>query len=386
MKVFGIILEANPFHYGHQYLINEIKKEYKPDLLIAITSTSFTMRGEISLLDKFTKTNLLLENGIDIVLELPFILGVQSADYFAKNCVDILNLLKITDLAFGSETTNINLYYQFYDFISQQQIDTNDFKAYSKKQQINALLHSSNFSKEDISIINMPNFTLGFQYIKSIMDSNYPIHYHIIQRLYNNYDDTIPKGKIASATSLRTLLKNNEDITNYLPYHKNNIIDLNKAELKLFTLLEYQYIVNDKIPSTYFGLKEGIHNYIKNNGDFSNTLQTLQNSIKNKKYTISLLNRCMLHSLLNTDELKYNHYIRILGINHQGIAYLNTLPKNCKTFIFASPKEIKNKNLFDTSIQKILHYELKATKLYQIISSKKDLYQNEFKLPIRKEK
>ena len=77
------------------------------------------------------------------------------------------------------------------------------------------------------------------------------------------------------------MLKNNEDITNYLPYHKNNIIDLNKAELKLFTLLEYQYIVNDKIPSTYFGLKEGIHNYIKNNGDFSNTLQTLQNSIKN---------------------------------------------------------------------------------------------------------
>ena len=83
---------------------------------------------------------------------------------------------------------------------------------------------------------------------------------------------------------------------------------------------------------------------------------------------------------------RYNHYIRILGINHQGIAYLNTLPKNCKTFIFASPKEIENKNLFDTSIQKILHYELKATKLYQIISSKKDLYQNEFKLPIRKEK
>ena len=57
----------------------------------------------------------------------------------------------------------------------------------------------------------------------------------------------------------------------------------------------------------------------------------------------------MLHSLLNTEELKYNHYIRILGINHQGIAYLNTLPKNCKTFIFASPKEIENKNLFDLS-------------------------------------
>ena len=172
MKIFGIILEANPLHYGHQYFISEIKKIYKPDLIVAIMSTSFTMRGEISLLDKFTKTNLLLENEIDIVLELPFILGVQSADYFAKNCIDILNLLKITDLAFGSETTNISLYHKFYDFISKQQTHINRSKAYSKKQIMNKMLDSSNFSKEEIDIINMPNFTLGFQYIKSIIDNN----------------------------------------------------------------------------------------------------------------------------------------------------------------------------------------------------------------------
>lgn len=217
MKIFGIILEANPLHYGHQYFISEIKKIYKPDLIVAIMSTSFTMRGEISLLDKFTKTNLLLENEIDIVLELPFILGVQSADYFAKNCIDILNLLKITDLAFGSETTNISLYHKFYDFISKQQTHINRSKAYSKKQIMNKMLDSSNFSKEEIDIINMPNFTLGFQYIKSIIDNNYSINYHTIQRLYNNYYDTIPTTKIASATSLRTLLKNNEDINKLSP-------------------------------------------------------------------------------------------------------------------------------------------------------------------------
>lgn len=104
-------------------------------------------------------------------------------------------------------------------------------KFYSKKQIMNKMLDSSNFSKEEIDIINMPNFTLGFQYIKSIIDNNYSINYHTIQRLYNNYYDTIPTTKIASATSLRTLLKNNEDITNYLPYHKNNIINLNKVNL-----------------------------------------------------------------------------------------------------------------------------------------------------------
>ena len=385
MKIFGIILEANPLHYGHQYFISEIKKIYKPDLIVAIMSTSFTMRGEISLLDKFTKTNLLLENEIDIVLELPFILGVQSADYFAKNCIDILNLLKITDLAFGSETTNISLYHKFYDFIYKQQTHINRSKAYSKKQIMNKMLDSSNFSKEEIDIINMPNFTLGFQYIKSIIDNNYSINYHTIQRLYNNYYDTIPTTKIASATSLRTLLKNNEDITNYLPYHKNNIINLNKAESKLFTLLQYQYTVCDTITSTYFGFKEGMNNYIRNNGDFTNNLQTLQTSIKNKKYTVSSLNRCMLHTLLDTNEIKCNQYVRILGMNNQGIKYLHSLPKKHKELIFASPKEIQNNNNFDVSIKKILNYELNATKLYQIISSKKDLYQNEFKLPIRKD-
>ena len=93
----------------------------------------------------------------------------------------------------------------------------------------------------------------------------------------------------------------------------------------------------------------------------------------------------MLHTLLNTKEIKCNQYVRILGMNNQGIKYLHSLPKKHKELIFASPKEIQNNNNFDVSIKEILNYELNATKLYQIISSKKDLYQNEFKLPIRKD-
>ena len=84
LKIFGIVIEANPFHNGHKYFIDKIKQDYKPDVLIAVTSTSFSMRGEISLIDKFDKTKILLENGIDIVLELPFTYAIQSADFFAK--------------------------------------------------------------------------------------------------------------------------------------------------------------------------------------------------------------------------------------------------------------------------------------------------------------
>ena len=141
MKVFGIILEANPLHFGHQYFIKQIHATYHPDILIAIISTSFTMRGEISLLDKFTKTRLLLNEGIDIILELPFSLSVQSADYFAKNCLTILNQFQITDLAFGSETRDLNLYHRLYQFMTDIKPHILQTKKYSKKQLINQLLY-----------------------------------------------------------------------------------------------------------------------------------------------------------------------------------------------------------------------------------------------------
>ena len=84
MKVLGIVIEANPFHNGHKYFIDKCIEQLNPNLVIAITSTSFTMRGELSLLNKFDKSKILLDHGVDIVIELPFSQAVQSADFFAK--------------------------------------------------------------------------------------------------------------------------------------------------------------------------------------------------------------------------------------------------------------------------------------------------------------
>ena len=141
MKIVGIVIEANPFHNGHKYFINTIKKKYNPDLLIAITSTSFSMRGEISLLNKFEKTQIYLDNGIDIILELPFPYAVQSADFFSKESIKILNKFKITDLVFGSETENNELYEKLYKLITNSII--NNDNSISKKENFNLLLRNS---------------------------------------------------------------------------------------------------------------------------------------------------------------------------------------------------------------------------------------------------
>ena len=107
MHIIGLIAEYNPFHLGHLYQIKKIKEIYPNSIIIAVISSSFTQRGDISLLNKWDKTKIALDNSIDLVIELPFVYATQSSDIFAKGAIEILNNLKIDTLIFGTERDNI---------------------------------------------------------------------------------------------------------------------------------------------------------------------------------------------------------------------------------------------------------------------------------------
>ena len=107
MKRIGIIAEYNPFHYGHIYQIEKIKEKYPDSLIIVITNSYFTQRGDVMIINKWNKTKLILDNNIDIVVELPFAYATQSADIFAKGALEKLNKLKIDTQIFGRESNNI---------------------------------------------------------------------------------------------------------------------------------------------------------------------------------------------------------------------------------------------------------------------------------------
>ena len=107
MNIIGVIAEYNPFHNGHKYHIETIKKIYPDSLIVCVLNGYFMQRGEISVLTKEDKTRIALENDIDIVVELPFIYGTQASDIFAYNSVKILNEFKVDHIIFGSETNNI---------------------------------------------------------------------------------------------------------------------------------------------------------------------------------------------------------------------------------------------------------------------------------------
>lgn len=382
MNIVGIIIETNPFHNGHMYFINEIKEKYQPDLIIAVTSTSFTMRGEISIINKFDKTNALLKAGIDIVLEFPFILSTQSSDYFASNAISILNTIGVNHIICGCESDDINNIHNLYNLESSdnfKEIFKDNLKKYtSYKQTFESTLTDLNIDNNLISLFNKPNFTLAYQYYKSIKKINSTIKMSLIKRT-NNYDDENLSQDIVSAKAIRQARLNNLDYRKYLPFDEQ-LIDLNDAYQKLLDITNYVCLTKSNFSNTIND--EGIINYILKNYITTSSYINLITSLANKRYSKSRINRTILYMLLDVKEFYHNtKYLRLLGINTKGISYLNTLSKNIKSLIFSSVKELNINSL----CYNILEIELLATKLYSVITNNNDLLIKEYQLPIRKD-
>lgn len=378
----GVIMEANPFHLGHQYLFDQIKERFDPDCLTVITTTSFNMRGDISPINKFNKTKYILQAGANIVIELPTFYAVQSADIFGYYAVKSLNELNVTDIVCGCETDDI------YDLITLiEETETIEYQStlrtllkeqkLSYKVACSKALEALNVDEELIKLFNSPNATLAISYLKAINIINPYINLRLIKRYKTEYDSLEETDNIASATSLRMKLLNNENINNFIPFEQE-FINLKSANEKYFELIKYQLLLNyDKISYN----SEGIINYIIKNATWNKDYETFINSLSNKKYTKSRIKRTILHSLINQN-IDFNQketYLRLLGFDKIGIEYISNLPKENKNNIFSSVKELNNE--FNTPI---LNYELKTTKLFDIISNS-ETYIKEYQLPIRKE-
>ncbi len=381
MNIIGIIMEANPLHNGHQYFIDKIIKEYSPDLLIGITSTSFTMRGEISVIDKFSKTSALLNAGVDLVLEFPFILSTQSSDYFSLNALTILNEIGITELICGCETDNLSVFKSFFDLECsdefQNKFKNNLTKFTSYKKTYTITLQELGLDEKLIMLYNEPNFTLAYQYYKVITTNFNHIKFSLIKRT-NHYDDLTLDEKIASAKAIREGLIKKQNIDRYVPF-AYQYTNIKLAEDNLLKLLKYQLLTKKKISELINN--EGIVNYLAKKINLVNSYQELVKIAVNKRYSAARINRTILYILNQVDKFYHGFpYLRILGLNKLGMKYLNTLSDNVKQNIFASIKEINE----DHRMYEIAVIEQNASMLFGLITENNDFIQNEYKLPIRK--
>lgn len=318
MKVTGLIVEYNPFHNGHLYHINKAKELTNPDVLVAVTSGNYNQRGDISIINKFEKTKAALNNGIDLVVELPYVYTVQNAYTFGSKAVQILEKLNTNFLVFGSETNNIEELKKY----SELEVDVTRLKQ---------LLHDGNSYPKSYGLLSSslyPNDMLAVTYLKELANTN--IKPFSIQRT-NDYHST-DIDIISSATAIRKALKENKDISSATPI----IIDNPIYNDDLYSIIRnILFTRTSEELSNIFLVNEGIENLLKENAiKYDNYEDFINNSIS-RRYTRSRIQRVLLHIINNitkkeVSSLPEMNYIRILGFNSKGQELIRELKDKTK--------------------------------------------------------
>lgn len=360
-KVIGIIAEYNPFHNGHIYQIKKIKENYPNSIIIVCTSSSFTQRGELSILNKWEKTKVSLLNGVDIVIELPYVYSTQSSDTFAKYGVSLLEKFHINYLCFGSESNDTT---KLLDAAKTQinNIEFDNKVKFYMKEGYNYPTSLNNALKELINYdIKEPNDLLAISYIKEIINNNYNIEVFNIKRT-NSYHDLGLDNKIVSASNIRNKLLENKNIKDKVPKETYDILKNKSLENKYFEFLKYK-IISETDLEKYVDVDEGLNVRIKKYINKSKSLDELIMNIKTKRYTYNRISRMLNHILCSftkeeNDKIKKLEYIRILGFNENGRTYLNEIKDSIELPIL---------NKYDTKKYKALEIEKRVTDIYSNI-------------------
>ena len=375
MKKIGIICEYNPFHNGHLYHISKIKEMFDDSLIILVMSGNFTQRGEASIIPKYSKCDIALLSGIDLVIELPFIFATQSADVFAKTSIEILDKLNVDYVVFGSETNDINKL----TMLAKTQINNKKYDKLVKEYLDKGVNYPTALSKALYQLtdkkIDKPNDILGVSYIREILKLNSNITPICIKRS-NDYNSIELNDNITSASSIRYALLNGDNVKNYVPeyvydYLKNPIFTKN-----YFNLLKYK-IMTENTLEEYQTVDEGIENRIINYINKSKTLEDFIFNIKTKRYTYNKLNRMLIHILTSFTKEDAKDiditYIKVLGFNSKGKTYLKKIKKDINIPLITSYKNMNDN---------ILNIEYKVTCIYSILVNDDTLIKKELEKPI----
>lgn len=371
MNVIGIIAEYNPFHNGHVYQLKKVKEIFPDSIIIVILNGNFTQRGDVSIIEKWDKTKILLNNNVDLVIELPIFYGINNADLFAKGALTILNDLKIDTLIFGIERDNIDELKEAikaknsseYDKLVKESLN----KGYSyPKASFDAIEKIGNIK------INSPNDILALSYIEEITNNKYNITPFGIKRTNDYHSKEL--DEISSASAIRNAIKNNVEVKKYVP--TDTLKYINKIFIDdYFDLLKYKIISIDDL-TIYHDVKEGIDKRIKKYIFESSTLEELINKVKTKRYTYNRIKRILLYILLDIKkDTKVNNYIRPLGFNKKGSKYLKSVKDELTLPLVSNYSSNKD----------LLSLEFKANSIYSLkMKNKFKCIKNEFNKPIKR--
>ena len=349
MKVVGIIAEFNPFHNGHKYLIQEAKKKTNADFVVVLMSGSFTQNGNVAIYDKFKRAKAAIEEGVDLVIELPTLYSISSGEYFATGAIDLLNKLNVIDYVFfGSENGDIN---DISDIANVELINKEQIWKLTKEEMKKGITYAkahenalkSYLAPSQIKELQKPNNILAIEYLKALKKTNSKIIPYTIKRRGNSISDTnIEKEEnFTSATSIRQYIMLKKDLKileKYVPVDMYEIMLIQKPLLNddIYNIIKFNILNNMKNMQNLQGINgisEGIENKIISALSISKSYDEFIHNIKSKRYTLSSIKRMILNILLNITKNDFNklylniNYAHILSVSTKGKVLLSSLSK-----------------------------------------------------------
>ena len=399
MNAVGVIVEYNPFHNGHAFHIEEARKAANADIVIAVMSGNFLQRGEPALVSKWKRTEMALKAGVDIVFELPYVFATQQANTFASGAVSILEAAGCRFLCFGSESGQIDSFYETLSFLKnndsryQQQVKLHLEKGNSYPKASSLAFHDLHPDKSMIDL-SKPNNILGYQYIKAAKEQNASIEALTVTRKNADYHDPhFASESIASATSIRKALFSLngqlDSVQQYVPESTYEGLVEYKEQYGLFhdwelywPLLKFRLVQTapEQLKSIY-EVEEGLENRILSASLESESFQQFMERLKTKRYTWTRLQRACLHILTNTlkEEMSMEEekasYLRLLGMTTSGREYLNKHKADLALPMISRISSTKDQQLL---------LDIKASRVYAMGASgfaQKKLLEKEFKQP-----
>lgn len=392
MKVVGFITEYNPFHNGHLYHLEKSKEISNSDFSISVMSGSFVQRGEPSLIDKWTKARMAIDNGIDLVIELPVIYSLQSAELFAYGGVKLLDSLGIVDyIAFGSEAGTLDdlnligdiLVAEPSEFKSSLKTHLNSGNSYSvaRSKAIDEYIELNNLkiNNSPESLLKSSNNILAIEYIKALKKLNSHIKAVTFKRIINDYKNIDLTGNISSATAIRNIILTDDinKIKNNLPSkslehllnYKKTYGAYNKLENYSQILMYLLRTINRNNMREIIDVETGLENRLKEHSYKYNDIKSVIDYVTTKRYPRTRIQRILMQLQLGLNKktflelnVHYPSYIRILGANEKGIYLIKKIKERSSLPIinkFSDYNKYKN-----TILNRTIEFDKKATDLF----------------------
>ncbi len=365
-QIIGIITEYNPFHNGHLYQIQQVKKQFPDAPLVIAMSGNFLQRGEPAIIDKWHRAAECLANGADLVMELPLMAAVQPADRFAYYGVWTLAQMGVTDLFFGAEHAT-------FDFMHDAQKAMEITGNFNKYHESFAKTYQQVITEKVGHQVDQPNDLLGLAYAKANLKLKSGISLHPIQRKNANYHDIElnDAGTIASASAIREALHHqNQDFEKFVPHQTAQ--DLKKQPLVswddfwIHLKMELLTHLPQELEKIY-GMAEGIQYRMiamAQRSEFAGDFDSWIKAAKSKRFTYTRLSRLATMTLLHITwddvaSFEAQPYLRVLGFSKKGQAVLHAAKKSCDHPIITNVSQDEKKG--------ILRIDYRAGKVYQAV-------------------